>query len=190
MKKQMMLCSGLLLSFAAAPAMAGGFVRAEVGKANVHVDASGFGDDSDNDTSYSLRGGYYFEKNFAVEGFYSSFYDKSASVDDGAGGTIDANLKLSGIGLGIVGKTHFGAGDDKGFYLSGRAGFMRGKVQASVTGLGSDSASSTKPYFGVGLGYDFSPKFGLGLNWDEQKGSGDGLSITARTLAVGLEARF
>jgi len=190
MKKEMMLLSGLVLAFAATPALAGsGFVRGEIGKANVDFDVDGLGSDSDDDTSYSIRGGYYFNNNFAVEGFYSNFYDKSESFDDGSGGTIDADLKLSGFGLGVVGKTDMG-NDQKGFFVMGRAGLMRGRVDASATGLGSDHGSSTKPYFGVGLGYDFSPQFGMSLNWDQQKGSGDGLDITARTVALGLEARF
>ena len=189
MKKEMMLLSGLVLALAATPAMAGGFIRGEIGRSDVNIDVDGVGNDSDNDTSYSIRGGYFFNHNFAVEGFYSSFYDKSVEFDDGAGGTVDVDGKLSGIGLGIVGKTDLG-NDQTGFFVMGRAGIMRGEIEASATGLGSDSESSTKPYFGVGLGYDFSPKLGLSLNWDQQKGSGDGVSVTARTLALGLEARF
>jgi hypothetical protein len=189
MKKGMLLVSGLVLALAATPAFAGSFVRGEIGHANVDFNVDGAGDGSDNDTAWSVRGGYYFNKNFAVEGFYSTFYDKSESFDDGAGGTIDADLKLSGIGLGIVGKTDFG-NDQTGFFLSGRAGIMRGKVDASATGFGHESDTSTKPYFGVGLGYDFSQNWGLSLNFDQQKGSGQDLSITARTVTLGLEARF
>ena len=189
MKKEMMLLSGLLLAFAATPAMAGGFVRGEVGKADVDIDVDGLGSDSDDDTAYSIRGGYFFNKNFAVEGFYSSFYDKSVEVDDGSGGTIDVDGKLSGFGLGIVGKTDIG-GDQNGFFVMGRAGVMRGKLELSATGLGSADDTSTKPYFGVGLGYDFSPQFGVSLNLDQHKGSGEDVSITARTLSLGVEARF
>ena len=190
MKKEMMLLSGLALAFAATPAMAtGGFVRGEVGKADVDVDVSGLGDGSDDDTSYSIRGGYFFNNNFAVEGFYSSFYDQSGEFDDGSGGTIDAKGKLTGLGVGIVGKTDIG-NDQTGFFVMGRAGVMRGRVDVSATGYGSAHETSTKPYFGVGLGYDFSPKLGLSLNWDQQKGSGEDVSITARTVALGVEARF
>jgi hypothetical protein len=74
--------------------------------------------------------------------------------------------------------------------LQNRAGLMRGKIDASLTDIGSGSDTSTKPYFGVGIGYDFSPKFGMSLNLDHQKGSGSDLSITARTITLGLEARF
>ena len=190
MKKEMMLLSGLALAFAATPAMAeGGFVRGEVGRANVDFDVDGVGDGDDNDTSFSIRGGYYFTNNFAVEGFYSSFYDQSEEFDDGTGGTIDADLKLTGLGVGVVGKTDIG-NDQTGFFVMGRAGLMRGRVDASATGYGSAHDSSTKPYFGVGVGYDFSSKFGVSLNWDQAKGSGDDVSITARTVALGVEARF
>jgi hypothetical protein len=190
MKKEMMLLTGLALAFAATPALAtGGFVRGEIGKSNVNVDVSGLGDDSDDDTSYSIRGGYFFNNNFAVEGFYSNFYDKSVEFDDGSGGTIDVNGKLSGFGVGLVGKTDIG-NDQTGFYVMGRAGIMRGKLDVSATGLGSEDESSTKPYFGVGVGYDFSPKWGMSLNWDQHKGSGDDVDVTARTLSLGVEARF
>ena len=65
---------------------------------------SSVGSADDNDTSYSVRGGYYFTPNIAVEGFYSNFFDKSATD-----GTTTADLKLSAIGVGIVGKKNFGA---------------------------------------------------------------------------------
>lgn len=173
------------LSTAASAADASWFVRGEVGRSHVNFDASGVGSDSDNDTSYSIRGGYFFNANFAIEGFYSKFYDKNftyASPDD-------VSLKLSAIGLGLVGKKNFGA-DGNGFFIDGRVGVTRGKVDASVSGFGSDSATSTKPYIGVGAGYDFSRNFGLSLNYDHQKGDGDGISITANTLTLGAEYRF
>ena len=190
MKKEMMLLTGLALAFAATPAMAtGGFVRGEIGKSNVNVDVSDLGDDSDDDTSYSIRGGWFFNNNFAVEGFYSNFYDKSEAFDDGSGGTVDVDAKLSGFGVGVVGKTDIGH-DQTGFYVMGRAGIMHGTLDVSATGLGSESESSNKPYFGVGVGYDFSPKWGMSLNWDQYKGSGDDVDVTARTLSLGVEARF
>ena len=188
MKKEMMLLSALVLALAATPAMAGGFVRGEIGRADVDVDVSDFDNDSDDDTSYSIRGGYYFNNNFAVEGFYSSFYDKSFEIVDGTD-TYDVDAELSGFGLGVVGKTDIGQ-DQEGFFVMGRAGIMRGKVKVSATGLGSEDDTSTKPYFGVGVGYDFSKQFGVSLNLDQHKGSGDDVSVTARTVSLGLEARF
>jgi len=188
MKKHLVLASALVLaglSTAAAAADSNWFVRGEAGRSNVNFDASGLGSDSDNDTSYSLRAGYWFNRNFAVEGFYSKLYDQDFTYQT----SNDTNVKLSAIGLGVVGKKNFGA-DGNGFFIDGRAGITRGKIDASIDGLGSDSATSTKAYFGAGVGYDFSRNFGLSLNYDHHKGSGDGLDITAKTLTLGAEYRF
>ena len=181
MRKIFVLATAIALVGLSSSAMAaGGFVRGELGRSHVTADVAGVGSDSDNDSSYSIRGGYYFNDNFAVEGFYSNLYDKT---QDGVSG------KLTAIGLGLVGKKNFGA-DNTGFFIDGRAGVARGKIAVSATGLGSDSATSTKPYFGVGVGYDFTKNFGLSLNLDHLKGSGDGLSITAKPVTLGLEYRF
>ena len=187
MKKMFVLTAALALaglSTAASAAEGQGFVRGEVGRSHDSVDVSGFGSESDNDTSWSLRGGYWFNPNIAVEGFYSRFYDKSFSD-----GTDSASIKLSAIGVGVVGKKNFGA-DNTGFFIDGRVGVTRGRIEASASGVGSASDTSTKPYVGVGVGYDFSKTFGLSLNWDHQKGSGDGVDVTANTLTLGAEVRF
>ena len=184
MKNTVLFASLLALSgFSAAASAADrplGFLHGEVGRSNVDVDVAGFGSGSDNDTSFSVRGGYFFNANFAVEGFYSNVYDES---EDGV------SAKLSALGIGLVAKRNFGA-DGNGFFIDGRAGIARGTIDASIDGLGSDSAGSTKPYFGVGAGYDFSSLFGVSLNFDRLKGEGDGISITADTLTLGAEIRF
>lgn len=190
MKKTLMFVSALALagaSLVASAADAGGqwFVRGETGRSHVNADVSGAGNGSDTDNAYSLRTGYYFNPNFAIEGFYSNLYDKTVSVaapDDG-------QLKLNAIGLGVVGKKNFGA-DGNGFFIDGRAGVTRGKVEASITGLGSNSQTSTKPYVGAGVGYDLNRNVGLSLNYDHHKGSGQGTDITANTLTAGAEYRF
>jgi predicted porin len=185
MKKFLVLACALALSGLSSAALAGeGFVRGEAGQSDVKVKVDGLGSDSDKDTAYSLRGGYWFNPNFAVEGHYSRFYDKTLYDD----GTDYVDGKLSAIGLGIVAKEHYSE-SNLGFFVQLRAGVARGKVSVD-TSEGSGSATSTKPYYGIGAGYDFSPRFGLSLNYDHNQGSGDGLKITANTLSLGLEARF
>ena len=81
------------------------FVRGEAGRSHVNADVSGVGGNSDHDSAYSFRTGYYFNPNFAVEGFYSNLYDKDftyATPNDG-------NVKLNAIGVGVVGKKNFGS---------------------------------------------------------------------------------
>ena len=190
MTKTLILASALALaglSSAASAADTGGqwYVRGEAGRSHVNTDVSGVGRGSDHDSAMSLRTGYYLNPNFAIEGFYSNLYDKNftfATPNDG-------NTKLSAVGLGVVGKKNFGA-DGNGFFVDGRAGVSRNKVQTSVAGFGRDSATSTKPYIGAGVGYDLNRNFGLSLNWDHNKGSGQNVRVTANTLTAGAEYRF
>ena len=185
MNKLVVLAGALALAGLSTSAMAsGGFVRVEGGRSHNSVDVDGIGGASDNDTAYSVRGGYYFNDNIAVEGFYSRFLDESYAIEDLG----DADAKLSAIGLGVVGKKNFGA-DGTGFFISGRAGITRGRIEVSLDGE-SGSDTSTKPYVGVGAGYDFNRNFGLSVNYDHHKGSGDGIDVTAKTWTLGLEYRF
>ena len=186
MKKNLVLVAGLALAALSAPAFAEGhgFVRGELGRSKIDVSADGIGSDSDRDTTWGVRGGYWFNANVGVEGFYSQLY--SESVSDG---TDTYNAKLHAVGVGLVAKKNFG-GDHQGFFIGGRAGIARGVVTVEYDGDVEADASSAKPYFGVGAGYDFSEKFGMSLNYDRVKGSGDGLSVTAKTLTLGFEARF
>lgn len=186
MKKHFVLAIGLALAGLSAPAMAEGqgFVRFEAGSSDVEFEFDGFRG-SDEDTAYGVRGGYWFNPNVAIEGFYTRYY--SQRYDDGFE---SASLKLHAVGVGVVGKKNFG-GDQQGFYISGRGGFARGVATVDVDGSVEEAdAGDVKPYVGVGVGYDFSPGFGLGLNYDQVKGGDEGLDVTARTLTLGLELRF
>ena len=186
MKTYLALATGLALAALSAPALADGqgFVRFETGRSD--LDFSVDGDrGSDDDTAFGVRGGYWFNPNIAVEGFYSRYY--SQSYDDG----FDTySLKLHGVGVGVVGKTNF-AGNHQGFFVTGRAGIARGVATVDFDGSVEEAeAGDVKPYFGVGAGYDFSPGFGVGLNYDQVKSGGDGLDVTAKTVTLGVELRF
>jgi predicted porin len=181
MRKTLFLVPLLLVSGAAMAADGHAFVRGEFGRSHETVSVSGLGEQgSDNDNAYSIRGGYFFGPHLGVEAFYSNLYDKT---EDGV------SLKGTSYGAGIVGKKNFGA-NDTGFFVDTRVGLARGKVEAEVAGLGSDSIHSVKPYFGLGAGYDFNANMGLSLNWDWQKTSDEGISVSAKTLTVGFEYRF
>ena len=153
------------------------YVRGEVGNSRLSVqDFSGH----HNDTAYGVRGGYWFNPNFAAEAFYTD-YGSSSSAGDSA--------KLEGIGAGIVGKKNFGP-DNSGFFIDGRAGLQRAKTSVRLAGIGSSDDHSTKPYVGVGAGYDFSKSFGMSVNYDYNRADAFGGKLTARTLTLGGEYRF
>jgi hypothetical protein len=184
MNKLLVLAGALALAGLSTSAMAqGGFVRVEAGRSHTSVDVDGLGSDSDNDTAWSLRGGYYFNDNVAVEGFYTRAYDKTFSD-----GVDTVGAKADAIGLGVVGKKNFGA-DNLGFFIDGRAGITRGKIKLSLNGE-SDSDTSTKLYYGVGAGYDFTKALGLSLNIDRLHGAGDGVDVKSNLVTLGAEFRF
>lgn len=186
MKKNLVLAVGLALAGLSAPAFAegNGFVRFEAGRSNVDLSAEDVGSIDEKDTTWGVRGGYWFNPNIAVEGFYSQIY--STTVHDGPD---SYRLKLHGVGIGLVGKKNFGSAH-QGFFISGRAGVARGVATVEYDDEVEGDATSAKPYFGVGAGYDFSPNFGLSLNYDRLKAGEDGVNVTGKTLTLGLEARF
>jgi OOP family OmpA-OmpF porin len=187
MKKILVLSCALALASLSTAAMADeaghAFVRAEVGQSASDFEIADFGKGSDHDTSYSVRGGYWFNSNFALEGFYSNLYDES---QDGA------SLKLSAIGAGVALKTpHFGGGTT-GFFASARAGVARMKGEASLTGFGSASDTKNKLYFGAGVGYDITESLGVSLNADLHKRVefDGGVSVSTNNVTLAGEYRF
>lgn len=154
-----------------------GFVRVEAGNSKFGGDADG------DDNSFSVRGGYYFSPNWAVEGFYTQYGD-----DDSDG----VDTKVNGFGVGVTAKKNFG-NDDLGFYLGGRAGIVNAKVEVDTL-LGNDDDTDLRPYVGVGVGYDFTPNFGLGLNYDYTKVKpelfGADFDVKVTTWTLSAEYRF
>jgi hypothetical protein len=174
----------LLLASGAAVAAEGAhaFLRAEAGRSKQsisveQIDTSNF---DDNDNTYSLRGGYFFNPHFAVEAFYSNLYDKS---QDGA------SLKGTAAGLGVVGKYNFGP-DKNGWFVDVRTGAEWGKIDAKIGNIDDNSLNSVQPYIGLGGGYDFTDHMGVSLNWDYQKTADQGVSARSKTLTAGFEYRF
>lgn len=174
------LCAGAVLAGNAFAAEPGVFVGVNWGGTQVDVELEGEESDSDSDHAFVLRGGYYFTPNIAVEVFHANLYDYS---EEGY------SAKLDGNGAGVVARKNFGA-DGNGFYVQGRAGMFRSKGAIGVEGYGEISESSTDPYFGLDLGYDFTRNFGLGLGYTRYTGDFDDLSVDASTVTANLEFRF
>ncbi|HZV37743.1 MAG TPA: porin family protein [Pseudoxanthomonas sp.] len=180
MNKRLILASAIaMLGFTGSAFAADGgqgFIRGELGSAKAKVEGG-----SEDDTSYSVRGGYFFNKNFAVEGFYNDYFSKS---EDGV------DLDVTGYGIGVVGKMYFAPAMDTGWFVDGRVGAAKIKGKASVGGVGSASDTKTKPYAGVGIGYDFSRNLGLSLNYDYAKTDFYDVDLKLNTVSAGLEYRF
>ena len=186
MKKTLILSSALALAMIAPAAMAqdgtGGFIRGEIGQSDVEVDVDGFSD-SDNDTSAVFGGGYWFNQNFAVEGHIGTMY--SEYLGD------DVDFDLVSFGAGIAGKKNFGPAAHTGFFIGGRVGVARVTAQLREDDFDViDDEHSTKPYYGVSVGYDFNPRFGMSLNFDRRQADYDGVDVDVDTIALGGEFRF
>jgi len=169
----------LTLSSTAAATQAGQWYgRLEIGHSDLKIEVDDLSAD-DTDTAYGFRIGHYFTPNIAMEGFYSILGDRSL---DGVSHDMDA------AGLGVVGKKNFGA-DNTGFFIAGRTGVQSVNTKLSAGGY-HVRERSTKPYVGVGAGYDFDHQNGLSLNYDYNKGDLFNADVTAQTLTLGYEYRF
>jgi len=182
MKKTLILSCALVLAGVSTSAMAGqGFVRGEIGQSDTEVSFDGFSA-SDKDTSAIVSGGYWFNPNFAVEGHVGSLYNTSLGNDQ--------ELDLITAGVALVGKKNLGA-NNTGFFVSGRLGVARITAQVREDDFDVvDDESSTKPFYGVGIGYDFNGNWGLSLNYDRRKADFDGVDVDVDTVAIGGEWRF
>lgn len=193
MKKLLMVSCALALAGACTTALAhegsAGFIRGEIGRSDISVDFSGDFDGIEGEedgTSAIFSGGYWFNSNFAIEGHLGTLYTEE--IED------DVDFDLVSLGLGLAVKKNFGA-DNNGFFIAGRAGIARMVAQVRTDTFDvDDSEDSTKPYFGVGIGYDFSQRFGLSLNFDRRQGDFDvdgiNFDVDVDTLTLGGEFRF
>jgi hypothetical protein len=174
------LALAAMLPLAGEAAEGQGFVQVQVGRSDASASIDGLGSASDKDTALALRGGFYLTDNFGGEVFAAKLYDEDF---DGA------SLRARAVGVGLFAKHNFGT-DGAGFFVTGRAGMARGTIDGCVDDVGCDDASSTEPYFGVGLGYDINPRFGLGIGFDRFRGDGDGVEVDVDVLSIGAELRW
>lgn len=187
MKNTVSLACALALAALSAPAFAAegqghqGFVRAEIGNADLEVSVSGAGSSSDDDTAVGFGGGYWFNANFGVEGSYALLYNRELNNDD--------DLDVLTFAAGVVAKKNFGA-DGNGFFIGGRAGLARTVVQIRDDFDVEDDDASTKPYYGLTAGYDLNRHFGLSLNYTRFQADFDDVDIDADLLSIGGEYRF
>lgn len=105
----------------------------------------------DEDTSFSVFGGYQFHRNFAVEAGYTDFGKVKPT---GLGEDLEAD-SVSLTALGIVPFT------DK-FSAYAKAGMQRWNLDVAIPALtGNSDDSGTDPVYGAGLQYRFNDTVAL-----------------------------
>jgi OOP family OmpA-OmpF porin len=148
------------------------------------------------DSIYSLDLGYQFHRNFAVEGSYVDLgkYNFNSNISTPAADTASGNYRVKGWTASAVGILPL----DNGFSAYGKLGavFADTKFNASsdtgATAIGDTSKSSTRPLYGLGLGYDFTKQIVGKAEWTRYDGLGN--SDTGKsnidTYTVGVAYKF
>lgn len=134
-----------------------------------------------NDTSYSIYGGSYFNKNFGMELGYTDFGSVSR-----AGG----NTKAYGIDLSLVGKLPL----NDMFAVTGRVGGMYGHTDTSAnatSGIATGTESGLGVTYGVGAEYAINTNWSAVLRYDEHKLKfAGGNKETIGNTSIGLKYKF
>lgn len=178
------------LAMMSVPQSAGaqGYVGLGIGSSHLNADCSGTTACDNNDTGFKVFGGFKFAPNVAGEITYLDFGKAKASVASGSG-TINGELKTSGIGLGVAFMGEFSP------EWSGvaRLGVMRvkSKVSGSLGSMsGSDSDTTTQAHLGLGVSYAVSKAMSIDASVDFSKSKYAGDSGNVRLIGVGLTFGF
>lgn len=151
--------AGLVLPAAATAAELqardGLYLRGAAGR--VDLPASGPDAYTGSDVSYSIGAGWRFLRWFNLDAGYEYLGEYEGHAP-GPGGPMDARLTALTFGVGAT--VDFG---DSGFFAQARAGVHR--WEAKTWNIETESRTTgTDPYYGIGVGYDFSETFGLVLS--------------------------
>lgn len=121
---------------------------AGVGAGQALVDERAYDDE---DTAFSVFGGYQFHRNFALEAGYTDF----GTLEPRAAGT---DLELSSASLTAVGILPV----TERFSAYAKAGFQRWELDRAIPALtGTGKGDGTDPVYGLGLQYRFNDQFAL-----------------------------
>jgi len=151
------------------------FLNGNVGQSNFSAPSWGATHKDNSDTYGALRFGYVWQGKFDY-GVEAGYADLGQMVRSGSyaytglnGETAQAGYRETGSTRGwLLGgnlKYHF----DSPWYLSARGGWFvaRTTFKFGPHGeLGSSSETNSRPYFGLGAGYDLTRSFSVGAGYD------------------------
>lgn len=174
----MLLICAAAMSFSAAIAAADGYIGASIGSAGVD-DPQGGVDDSD--TGFKLFGGYRFNENWAVEGFYADF-----GAPEGTPFGIPASTEITGYGAQIVGA--FPVSDQ--VELFGKLGFISWDEDFSAFGMVTNSDDGEDLTYGIGVTFNVSEQVSIRGEWEFYDIADEFGDIDVDLLSVGFEYKF
>jgi OOP family OmpA-OmpF porin len=135
----------------------------------------------DTDTTYTIRGGYRFHPNFAVEvGYYDlGKYDFGGSIGTTS---VTGSAKAKSYGISLVGIAPIGQ-----FDLYGRLGYAESELKANAgTNLVSANAIDRQgeATYGVGARWNFTKEVGFFAEWMKND------KIKVDSYMAGIDFRF
>lgn len=161
----------------------GWYVGGTIGQSKVKdwcEDVSGPGTAcEDTDTAWRILGGYQVNRYFAAELGYHDFGSVTGSIPGAS-----ADAKANAWELVGVGSYPF----TNQFSVYGKAGMYRGevKVNGTISGLGSGSASETNTdlTYGIGLRFDLNRNLAFRAEWQNYSNMGDNATIGESDVEV------
>ncbi len=136
----------------------------------------------DSDKTYTIRGGYRFHPNFAVE---VGYYDLGKYTFSGRSGNIDVSgsAKAKSFGISAVGIAPVA----QNFEIYGRIGIEESEIKANANTANftaGESDKQTGATYGIGARYLFSKNVGLFAEWMKND------KIEVDSYLVGVDFRF
>jgi OOP family OmpA-OmpF porin len=174
--------------FAALPSFAqqGWYAGFGIGRGNLNVsgqDLTGLANASvdDSDTTYTVRGGYRFHPNLAVE---LGYYDLGQYSFNGTSGAVavSGSAKAKSYGVSLVAIAPIQA-----FDLYGRVGWAESELKVNAnTALATANASDRQgeATYGLGARWNFSKNIGLFAEWMKND------KIKVDNYMAGVDFRF
>ena len=184
MKTTALAIIALTTSLLSGTAFAQAYVGAAVGSVKADIDCAGTISCDNSSSGFKLIGGYKFTPNIAAELSYFDFGKAKARVN--LPPVADLEMTAKAFALGVA----FSGNFNPSFYGVARLGVANVKAEVAIVGAGSDSATKTHPYFGLGVGYRLSKALSVDLAADFSKAEYAGEQANLRMLSVGLNYAF
>jgi OmpA-OmpF porin, OOP family len=194
MKSTLTLIASLaLLTATTAHAREGLYVKVDLGRSDVselNLD--------DSSETFGLDMGWRFTEHYGAELGFRDLGDYSGRAP--VASELDAEI----FTVALSGRYEFNEDSDQGAFIEGRFGLgnydVSGREQYTTTQARNFKASGTRPFFGVGAGYNLTQNFSLAFNYSRYQaqqnlalsvgGVTRNLDIVFPTLALSAEYRF
>ena len=181
-----LVCMGAVF-FTGQAAAQGAYVKLGVGQGEL--------EDSDSETSFTLRGGYTFSENWSVEAAYTNYGESSESYTDPDFGSFSFSFEPTSFSVSVLGSLPV----NDNFSLYAKGGFSMWELDVSssyqnVPGIGSGSVSfdsdGTDLLLGLGAAASFNDTIGMFIEYETLGIDLDGTDLDLTNLTIGLSISF